>query len=78
MFISLAYPASISAKEITKQSVYLEMMKPYTELMVDKEFNISNECAANRMLWWVIELCCGSPRKKRIESDAALRSYKNK
>ena len=49
MFISLAYPGSISDKEITKQSGYLKMMEPYTELMVDKEFNISNKCAAKRI-----------------------------
>ena len=49
MFISLAYPGSTSGKEITKQSGYLEMMEPYTELMVDNGFNISNECAAKRI-----------------------------
>ena len=49
MFISLAYPGSISDKEIAKQSGYLDMMEPYTELMVDKGFNISNECAAKRI-----------------------------
>ena len=49
MFISLAYPGSISDKEITKQSGYLDMMEPYTELMVDKGFNISNECAAKKI-----------------------------
>ena len=49
MFISLAYPGSISDKEITKQSGYLDMMEPYTELMNDKGFNISNECAAKRI-----------------------------
>ena len=42
IFISLAYPGSISDKEIIKQSGYLDMMEPYTELMVDKGFNISN------------------------------------
>ena len=60
MFIPLAYPGSLSDKEITKQSGYLDMMEPYTELMVEKGFNISGECTA------------GS------ESDAGLRSYKNK
>ena len=49
MFMSLAYPGSISDKQITKQSGYLDMMQPYTELMVDKGFNISNECAAKRI-----------------------------
>ena len=49
MFISLAYPGSISDKEIMKQSGHLGLMKPYTELMVDKGFNISNECAAQRI-----------------------------
>ena len=71
MFIFLAYPGSISDKEITKQSDYLGMMEPYTESMVDKGFNISNACAAK-------SLCCGSTRKTRIESDAAFRSHKNK
>ena len=49
MFISLAYPGSISDKEITKQPGYLDMMEPYTELMVNKGFNISNECVAKRI-----------------------------
>ena len=49
MFISLAYPGSISDKQITKQSSYLDMMEPYTELMVDKGFNIRNECTAKRI-----------------------------
>ena len=49
MFISLAYPGSISDKEITKQPGYLDMMEPYIELMVDKGFNISNECVAKRI-----------------------------
>ena len=49
MFTSLAYPGSISDKEITKQPGYLDMMEPYIELMVDKGFNISNECVAKRI-----------------------------
>ena len=49
IFISLAYPGSISDKEIIKQSGYLDMMEPYTELMVDKGFEISKECAAKRL-----------------------------
>ena len=49
MFKSLAYPGSISDKEITKQSDYLDMMEPYTQLMVDKGFNISSKCAAKRI-----------------------------
>ena len=49
MFISLAYPGSISDQQITKQSGYLSVMEPYTELMVDKGFNISKECAAKRI-----------------------------
>ena len=49
MFIFLAHPGSISDKEITKQSGYLDIMEAYTELMVDKEINISNECAARRI-----------------------------
>ena len=38
-----------SDKKITKQSGYLDMMEPYTELMVDKGFNIRNECTAKRI-----------------------------
>ena len=49
MFISLAYPGSVSDREITKQSGYMDMMEPYTELMVDKGFNIGNKCAAKRI-----------------------------
>ena len=50
------------------------MMEPYTELMVNKGVNISNECAAKRiyvavMLW---------TRKTRIQLDATFRSLKNK
>ena len=45
-FIPLAFPGSIPDKEITKQSGYLGMMEPYTELILDKGFNISNESAA--------------------------------
>ena len=48
VFIPLAYPGSISDREITKKSGYLDMMEPYTELLVDKGFNNSNECAAKR------------------------------
>ena len=49
MFIFLAYPGSISNKEITKQSDYLDIIEAYAELMVDKGINISNECAARRI-----------------------------
>ena len=49
MFIFLAYPGSISNKEITKQSGYLDIIEAYAELMVDKGINISNECAARRI-----------------------------
>ena len=49
MFISLAYPGSVSDREITKQSAYMDMMEPYTELMVDKGFNIGNKCPAQRI-----------------------------
>ena len=72
MFISLAYPCSILDKQITKQSGYLDMMEPYIELMVDKDLLTSEMSVLLRefMLW--------SSRKTRIESDAALRSYKIK
>ena len=49
VFIFLAYPGSVSNKEITKQSGYLDIIEAYAELMVDKGINISNECAARRI-----------------------------
>ena len=47
------------------------MIEPYTELMVDKRFNISNECVAKRIYVVV-------PPGKRGLSHAAFRSHKNK
>ncbi|XP_057310232.1 uncharacterized protein LOC130648212 [Hydractinia symbiolongicarpus] len=45
-FISKAYSGCISDKELTMQSGYLDFVEPYTDVMVDKGFNIADECAA--------------------------------
>ena len=46
MFIFLAYSGSMSDKEITKQSGYLDMMEPYIELIVQKDLtSVYNESA---------------------------------
>ena len=57
-YISPIYAGSISDKELTKSCGYLDMMEPYSEIMVDKGFNISDECTARR-----IHLCV-PPGKK--------------
>ena len=73
MFISFAYPDSISDQEISKQSSYLDMMKPHTELMVDKGFNISNDFAAKRIYVVVHQKnegrvrCCLQKSKKEVK-----------
>ena len=45
-FASDAYGGSISDKQITLDSGYLDCIDPHTEIMVDKGFNIVEECAA--------------------------------
>ena len=45
-FASDAYGGSISDKQLTIDSGYLDCVDPHTEIMVDKGFNIIEECAA--------------------------------
>ena len=46
VFVSKAFPGSISDKAITNQSGFLNLLDPYTTLMADKGFKIDEECAA--------------------------------
>ena len=48
-YISPIYAGTISDKELTRCCGYLDMMEPYSEIMVDKGFNITVECAARRI-----------------------------
>ena len=49
VFASEAYGGSISDKQLTADSGYPDLVEPYTEIMVDKGFNIKEECAARFM-----------------------------
>ena len=42
-----AYGGSILDKQLTLDSGYLDLVEPYTEIMVDKGFNIKEKCAAH-------------------------------
>ena len=42
-YISPIYAGTISDKELTRCCGYLDMMEPYSEIMVDKGFNITEE-----------------------------------
>ena len=44
--ISKAFGGSISDKELTSQSKFLDTLESYTSLMADKGFVITEECAA--------------------------------
>lgn len=45
-FISKAYGGSISDKEITNKSGFLDFVPPYSQIMYDKGFNLGEECAS--------------------------------
>ena len=49
MFMSQTYGGSISDKEITNRSGFLDAIPPYTQIMYDKGFNLGEECA-NRFI----------------------------
>lgn len=51
----MTYGGSISDKQLTLDSVCLDLVEPYTEIMVDKGFNIKEECVSNssRKSWAV-------------------------
>ena len=46
VFASVAYGDSILDKQLTVDSGYLDLVEPYTVIMVDKGFNIKEECTA--------------------------------
>lgn len=48
-FMSELYTGRISDKAITIDSNYLDSVPPYSRIMADKGFNISKECASNRI-----------------------------
>ena len=50
IFVSKAFGGSISDKELTSQSKFLDTLEPYTSLMADKGFGITEECAARRIM----------------------------
>ena len=45
IFISKAYGGSISDKELTNRSEYLDLVPMYTRIMFDKGFKLRDECA---------------------------------
>ena len=48
-FLSKAYVGSVSDKEITNRSKFLDFVPPYTQIMYDKGFNLGEE-SANRFI----------------------------
>ena len=49
LFVSKAFGGSVSDKSLTLQSCFLDTIDPYSTLMVDKGFNIEDECTARRI-----------------------------
>ena len=49
-FVSKAYGGRASDKQVTISSGYLDLHDPYDTIMADKGFNISDECAARRLI----------------------------
>ena len=49
VFLSKAYPGSISDKQITNLSGFLDQVGQYCSIMVDKGFSIAEECAARKI-----------------------------
>ena len=89
IFISAAYAGSISDKALTVESGYLDLMEPYTELMVDKGFNIAEECAARQIYlrippgrWGESQMLVDALKKTtkvatlRIEVEQVIRRFK--
>ena len=46
-FVSKSYGGSISDKELTNRSGFLDFVPPYSQIMYDKGFNLSDECASH-------------------------------
>ena len=53
VYVSKAYTGRISDKEITVLTGFLDTVPPYSSVMCDKGFNISEECAARRITLYV-------------------------
>ena len=53
VYVSKAYTGRISDKEITVLTCFLDTVPPYSSVMCDKGFNISEECAARRITLYV-------------------------
>lgn len=53
VFVSQAYGGSISDKEITNRSGYLECVPMYSRIMYDKGFKLHEECS-QRLLYYTV------------------------
>ena len=49
VYVSKAYTGRVSDKEITVLTEYLDTVPPYSVVMCDKGFNITEECASRRI-----------------------------
>ena len=49
IFVSKLFGGAVSDKKITNESSYLDFLEPYTTLMADKGFDITNECLARHI-----------------------------
>ena len=54
------YTGRISDKEITTDTDYLDIVPPYTALICDKGFNITEECAVHHISHYVPPGKCGA------------------
>ena len=69
IFVSKAYSGSISDKSVTNRCNYLDRIDPYCQLMADKRFNITDDCASR-----CIELII--PPRKRGQSQMLPKAVK--
>ena len=53
VFVSKAYGGSISDKEITNRSNYLDYIPKYSFIMYDKGFNVNTECSEHLIYYTV-------------------------
>ena len=53
VFVSKAYGGSISDKEITNRSNYLDYIPKYSRIMYDKGFNVNTECSEHLIYYTV-------------------------
>jgi len=50
-FLSKSYPGSISDQKIVNDSGFLDTVREYSYVMVDKGFNIEKQCTARCTTW---------------------------